>query len=348
MREHPPAVSPDELQPLRELTMRVGSDPLLTQASTGNSSAKLDGILWIKASGKWMADALCDDIFVPVDLAEAVTQCLRQGVDPSERYPGASVETAMHAVLPHRVVLHVHCVNTIAWAVRHEAPLQLERQLQGIRWRWIPYVASGLPLSREIERALSTRPDCNVLVLGNHGLVIGGDDAGTVEDVLAEVKQRLAISPRQAHPADYAALLELCQDSCWDLPDDDAVHALGTDSISQAILAGGLLYPCQAIFSDSSAPDLFHPIPCPDPGAPWQSRYRGRPFLIVEGRGVVVARSMAPPELAMLSGLAQVVQRLDGAAPLRYLTEAEVAGLFSQAAGHYRELASAGHAGGGR
>ena len=143
MREHTPVASQAELQPLLELTQRVGSDPLLTQASTGNSSAKLDGVLWIKASGKWMADALRDDILIPLDLAEVVRECLRQGVDPAERYPSASLETAMHAVLPHRVVLHVHCVNTIAWAVRNDAPIQLQRRLEGLRWQWIPYVAVG-------------------------------------------------------------------------------------------------------------------------------------------------------------------------------------------------------------
>ena len=49
-----------ELTPLLELSARVGQNPLLTQASTGNASMKLDDRLWIKASGKWMADALCD------------------------------------------------------------------------------------------------------------------------------------------------------------------------------------------------------------------------------------------------------------------------------------------------
>src|SRR5882672_9780028 len=120
MREHAAVASQAELQPLLELTQRVGRDPLLTQASTGNSSAKLDGVLWIKASGRWMADAMRDDIFVPLDLAELLTQCLRRDLDPTERYPSASLETAMHAVLPHRVVFHVHCVNTIAWAVRND------------------------------------------------------------------------------------------------------------------------------------------------------------------------------------------------------------------------------------
>ena len=332
MREHGQVASQAELQPLLELMHRVGSDPLLTQASTGNISAKLDGVLWIKASGRWMADALRDDILIPLDLAEVVTECLRKGVDPGERYPSASLETAMHAALPHRVVLHVHCVNSIAWALRSDAPVQLQRRLEGLRWQWIPYIASGLPLSRELERC----PDADIFVLGNHGLVIGGEDAKSVEDLLTEVKRRLAIPPRQAHPADYAALMEISRDSRWDLPDDDGVHALGTDLISQAILAGGLLYPCQAIFSDSRTPELFRAIPCDDP-----DRYCNRPFLIIEGRGVVVSRSMAPAEHAMISGLAQVVQRLSASAPLRYLAAGEVAGISRQVAYRYRELASA-------
>jgi rhamnose utilization protein RhaD (predicted bifunctional aldolase and dehydrogenase) len=323
MNEHARVAVQAELQPLLELTQRVGSDPLLTQASTGNSSMKLDGVLWIKASGRWMADALRDDILIPLDLA-AVTECLAQGIDPTERYPCASLETAMHAALPHRMVLHVHCVNTIAWTVRKDAPIQLQSRLEGLRWQWVPYVASGLPLSRGIAYALSRRPDANIFVLGNHGLVIAGDDPETVEALLAEVKTRLAISPRAAHPADYAALLDFCEGSPWDLPDDDALHALGTDPTSQAILAGGLLYPCQAIF--------------------FGSPYANRPFLIVEGRGVLVSRSIGPAELAMLSGLAHVVQRLSASAPLRYLTEAEVAGLSSQVADRYRELASASRA----
>src|SRR5258707_6237334 len=172
-----------ELQALLKLTQRVGSDPLLTQASTGNISAKLNGVLWIKASGRWMADALRDDILIPLDLAEVVTECLRKGVDPGEQYPSASLETAMHAALPHRVVLHVHCVNTIAWAVRNDAPCQLQRRLEGLRWQWVPYTESGLPLSREIERALSACPDANLFVLGNHGLVVVGENAKSVEDL---------------------------------------------------------------------------------------------------------------------------------------------------------------------
>ena len=145
------------------------------------------------------------------------------------------------------------------------------------RWQWIPYVASGLPLSMEIERAQRACPDTNIFVLGNHGLVIAAEDTETVEALLTEVTARLAIPPRMSHPADYAVLMDMCDSSPWELPDDDALHALGTDPIARSILAGGMLYPCQAIFSWSSH------------GQP--------PFLIVEGSGLLVNKTLPPPNL---------------------------------------------------
>ena len=340
MRENTSPASHIELARLRQLTARIGADPLLTQASTGNSSTKLDGVLWIKASGKWMVDAMDEDILIPLDLTEVVSECLQQGVDPASRYPGASIETAMHAVLPQRVVLHVHSVNTIAWAVRNDAAVQLQHQLDGLRWQWVSYVASGLPLSQAIEHSLFACPDTDIFVLGNHGLVIGGEDCNAVENILIELERRLAIYPRRAHPADYAALEELCQGSSWDLPDDDQVHALGTDATSQAILSGGLLYPCQAIFSNARTPDLFKPIPYPHSRDESLRQYCNRPFLIIGGRGVLISRAMTPAELAMISGLAQIVQRVNASTSLRYLSEAEVATSCNMTGSRYRELAN--------
>ena len=331
-----------DLGGLLELAGRVGRNPLLTQASTGNISMKLEGALWIKASGKWMADATGGKILIPLDLAGARAS-IRQNLDPADLYPNASIETAMHVTLPHRVVLHVHSVNAIAWAVREDAIAQLEPRLDGLRWQWIPYVTSGLPLARQIERALSARPETDVLVLGNHGLVLGGEDCQSTSQLLAEIEQRLAIPAREAHPADYALLAELAADSAWDLPDDDAIHALATDPVSRKLLKGGFLYPCQAMFSDARTPELFHAVLARDAMRGLQD-YAGRPFLMVKELGVVISRVMTPAEIAMLSGLAQVVQRIGPSAPLRYLSESEVAESASTAAYRYRELANASRA----
>jgi len=332
------ATSQGELRRLRELSARIGNDPLLAQASTGNSSIKLDDVLWIKASGKWMADAIREDIMIPLDLVD-VREHVKQKVDPADRYYGASIETAMHAVLPHRVALHVHCVNTIAWAVRQDAPVQLQRQMQGLPWQWIPYTPSGLPLAQAIEKALSAFPHTDVLILGNHGLVLGGDDCSAVEDILFEVQRRLAISPRKACPTDFAVLAEIADGSSWDLPDDNEVHSLATDPISREVLSGGLLYPYQSIVSPSDTPTLFHSVPCPGPKNQWMSRYCSRPFLIIDGCGVVFSRSMSNAQRAMMSGLARVVQRISSSVPIRYLADEEIAG-SSVIASRYRELTS--------
>ena len=131
--------------------------------------------------------------------------------------------------------------------------------------------------------------------------------------------------------------------SSWDLPIDDEVHALGTDAISRAVLSGGLLYPCQSIFSNSSTPGPFRSVPCPDPRDRWESRYCIRPFLIIEGCGVIVKRTITPVERAMISGLARVTQRISSSSLLRYLTEAEVANSSSLIAPRYREFAKASH-----
>ena len=72
-----------DLGPVLELAERVGRDPLLTQASTGNISIKAGGQLWVKASGKWLADAAGGGILIPLDLA-AVHASLWRNLDPAE------------------------------------------------------------------------------------------------------------------------------------------------------------------------------------------------------------------------------------------------------------------------
>ena len=143
-----------ELGCLRQLSVRAGSNPLLVQASNGNTSIKPEGILWIKGSGKWLARANQEEKLIPIELAEA-KETVEQGGKIAQRQISKngmrpSIETAMHAVLPHRVVIHVHSINTIAWAIRSDGIEELTARLRGLQWQWIPYAASGIPLAREI------------------------------------------------------------------------------------------------------------------------------------------------------------------------------------------------------
>ncbi len=271
---------------------------------------------------------------MPVDL-EWARDCCRRNVDPAKTCTRAvenplqpSIETALHVIVPHRVVIHVHSVNVIAWAVRQDGPACLEERLDGLRWRWIPYVPSGLPLAAEVEQALSEAPDTEVLVLGNHGLVVGGPSCARAEALLWEVERRVALTARRAPKADYAALHQIANGgSDWRLADNVTVHALATDSLSAEILAGGLLYPCQAIFSSSNPAALYCAVAGHRLLPPAGNRYHGRPFLIVEQSGVLTHPVVSPAESAILTGLAQVIRRIPEYAAVRYLTEQEIADL---------------------
>ena len=55
-----------EFEALRQLSARIGADPLLVQGAGGNTSVKEGGVLWIKASGKWLSGAARGHMFVPV------------------------------------------------------------------------------------------------------------------------------------------------------------------------------------------------------------------------------------------------------------------------------------------
>ena len=326
----------DDIVSLLELSARIGRNPLLTQASTGNVSVKDDQLLWVKASGTWLAHADRQDILTPVDL-DSAREAVKRGVDPAKplinpihSHTPPSVETALHVVLPHRIVIHLHSVNVIGWAVRQDGPACLAERLSGLRWRWIPYVRSGLPLATAVEHAVCEAPETEVLILANHGLVVGARNCSQAEALLWEVERRVAMTPRPVRKPDLTALGRIAADSDWRLPVNVTIHALATDPESTRILSGGILYPCQALFSNSDPASLYRAVP-PALLRSEEAHHRGRPFLIVQGRGILAQPDLSAAEAATLKGLAQVIRRIPEYAAVRYLTEHEIAELDMQA-----------------
>ncbi len=334
-----------EIEALLEFSSRIGKDPSLVQASSGNTSVKIDETLWIKASGKWLADANRQQILVPVQLAKA-RERFREGAPLTQHDASSkrahlrpSVETFMHAVLPQRVVVHVHSVNTIAWAVRSDAPLQLAERLCGLPWEWIPYATSGLSLAREIQSARERSPGADVFVLGNHGLVVCGEDCDSVEDLLFEVEWRLTVTPRFAPPPRRDLRQNLQALSGWRLAQSESLQALGTDVTSRRIMQRGVLYPCQGLFLGRTLPH----IRCSRCGSEMRDQIRkmgeSHPFVIVEGGGVLISDRITAAEWATLDGFARVLRRIDESASLRYLTDEEVDSMLAADGHHYRTLA---------
>ena len=333
-----------EMAALRELSARVGLEPLLVQASNGNTSIKENETLWIKASGRWLANAAREELFLGVDLA-AAQEALYTGAEivplPAGRKASSrdlsddlrpSIETPMHAAIPHRVVIHVHSINAISWAIRLDGPDQVADRLAGLRWQWIPYAASGNPLAREIAKAAACAPETDVFILGSHGLVVCGKDCDSTEKLLRDVDWRLAVPPRKFAKPDLESLNAIARFPGWQFPEVQSLHALGTDPRCREILQGGVLYPCQAIFLGQTMPFLPARI-AQSKFAEWLAAQDSVPlFVAIEGIGVMVNDKVTSAERATLRALAEVVLRSAHSAPLRYLDPAEVADVLQQGA----------------
>ncbi|WP_407180989.1 class II aldolase/adducin family protein [Bradyrhizobium sp. STM 3562] len=335
-----------ELQALRDFSARIGADLLLTQAAGGNTSLKEGDTLWIKASGTWLAHARERDIMVPVRMApllDAIANALPEAEqaqlfvladqNPSGLRP--SIETTVHALMPHRVVAHVHCVDTIALAVREDAMPILQGRLRGLNWVYVPYRRPGLPLALGIAEHRRDRPD--VIILGNHGLVIGAETVADAEALLAHVKMLLKQDARPAPAGNEEALSKLAGNN-YRLPADTAAHAVAMDTGSTAIAIGGSLYPDHVIFLGMGSVAARAAETADDVVA----RLGMAPVeILFPGKGVLMRRDATSSADAMARCLADVAARVPEGAPLRYLTSEENLELTDWDAEKYRQSVDA-------
>lgn len=329
------------LESLRLLSARIGRDLNLVQAGGGNTSWKDGDTLWVKASGKWLIRAAEEEMFLPAPLS-----AILQGVAEDRDYTAAhstasgeslrpSVETTMHAVLPHPVAIHVHSVNTIAWAVRPDGAEALRAPLNGLRWEWIPYIHPGLPLARRIQETLESKPD--VLILGNHGLVVGGEDCESAESLLADVERRLDLKPRAGPAFDPGALAQLAKETAWRPAPDAEVHILALDDLARRTAAAGTMYPDHCVYLGPAAATLEPGESIEDAMARYRARYGSDPVvLFAAGKGVLVSSEFTRAARELLICLARVAARIDSRVTVRYLEDWQVDKLRNWDAEKYR------------
>lgn len=325
------------------LSARLGRDPHLVQGGGGNTSFKRGDDFWVKASGTWLAQADTRAIFVRMPLS-AVRAAI-DGSDPETALAALapagglrpSIETSLHALLPHAVVAHVHSVNAIAWAARRDAEAALDRVLEGLAWAWVPYRRPGLPLTDAIRAALAaaeTTPD--VLLLGNHGLVVGGIDCAATEARLRDVEARLAL-PARALPAHDRPRLDAANDAGWIVPESPLAHAIGTDAVTCAIALRGALYPDHVVFLGERAArvDAARPLSVALTEAA-RDGVAAPQFAVFPGAGLLHAPDLGDGARAMLDCLAEVGLRCGSTDALRHLDLDEVAALIGWEAEAYR------------
>ncbi|CEJ13756.1 short chain dehydrogenase [bacterium YEK0313] len=338
--------TPDILRPLADLSARLGADIALVQAAGGNTSLKTADTLWIKASGTWLAEALARPIFVPLDrqaLAAAVNgppADIDAGVAAARRGGGRllpSIETSLHALMPHRVVVHVHGVNTLAHAMLRDGRERVAARLAGLPFVWVPYVRPGAPLTVLVREALARAP-ADILILENHGPVVGADTEVQAERLMREVEARLALPPRPIPAPDLAALEELAAACGLQLPRGAEAHAAALDPHALALAARGAFYPDHVVFLGRSPQQAI------DAGdlRGWLDARRARgeadpSFVLVPRLGILANRALGDGGHELLRCLGLVLPRVPAEASVKALTAADENDLLDWDAEKYRQ-----------
>jgi rhamnose utilization protein RhaD (predicted bifunctional aldolase and dehydrogenase)/NAD(P)-dependent dehydrogenase (short-subunit alcohol dehydrogenase family) len=176
----------------------LGRDATLVLHGGGNTSVKVrernvlgeeEEILYVKGSG-WDLETIQVEGFVPVRMAhllklakvdalsdpqmvnELASQVTRAGA------PAPSVETILHAVLPHKFVDHTHADAVLAITNTASGEARI-REIYGAEVLILPYVMPGFDLAKACARKFETeaKPSTIGMVLMNHGIFSFGATA---------------------------------------------------------------------------------------------------------------------------------------------------------------------------
>jgi rhamnose utilization protein RhaD (predicted bifunctional aldolase and dehydrogenase) len=214
------------LETLTRFSNKFGSDGELVLAGGGNTSAKEDGVLYVKGSGTSLATITADG-FVKMDRsllsrmlkkeypagdrereAEALKELMAVRL-PSEMSKRPSVETLLHNLFPQRYVLHLHpaIVNGLTCAKNGENEA---KRLFGEDVLWIGlckpgYVLSKLCCEKMEDYKTKNGRDVSVMLLQNHGIFVAADSETELEAKLntvigtlkAQLKETPDMSPQQ-------------------------------------------------------------------------------------------------------------------------------------------------------
>jgi rhamnose utilization protein RhaD (predicted bifunctional aldolase and dehydrogenase)/NAD(P)-dependent dehydrogenase (short-subunit alcohol dehydrogenase family) len=182
---------------LRVYTSRLlGGDRQLVLHGGGNTSVKtrladLGGedcdVLCVKGSG-WDMGSIEPEGLPAVRIApllrlrqrdtlsdeEMVRQQRANLLDPAS--PNPSVETLLHAFLPHKYIDHTHSTAVLSLADQPDGD-DLCRAVYGGRMGLVPYIMPGFALAKAAAEAFERDPTVEGLILLKHGIFTFGDSA---------------------------------------------------------------------------------------------------------------------------------------------------------------------------
>jgi rhamnose utilization protein RhaD (predicted bifunctional aldolase and dehydrogenase) len=182
---------------VKNLCVELGKNPLIVQGAGGNISWKDNNILWVKASGTWLCDAKKKNIFVPTNLDEILDSVNKNDFDKkpvvtnnSKLRP--SIETILHALMPHRVVVHLHAVDALSYLVRNDCEVLL-REILSTEYSYeiVKYCKPGRELAENVYKKIHSNKNIDIIFLMNHGLVVGADNTIAAKKLIFKLINKL-------------------------------------------------------------------------------------------------------------------------------------------------------------
>jgi rhamnulose-1-phosphate aldolase/alcohol dehydrogenase len=189
----------------------LGADKRITNYGGGNTSAKVIArdpftgeateVLWVKGSGGDLGSIALDGfatlymdklmrlktlyrgLAYEDEMVDYLLHCTF-GLNPR----AASIDTPLHAYLPHRHIDHMHpdAVIAIAAAARSR---ELTAEIYGDEIGWLPWQRPGYDLGLKLEALARAHPHYVGVVLGGHGLFTWADDARTCYETTLRIIQ---------------------------------------------------------------------------------------------------------------------------------------------------------------
>jgi rhamnulose-1-phosphate aldolase/alcohol dehydrogenase len=195
---------------LRVYTTRLlGGDPKLVLHGGGNTSVKtrmkdLLGqdveVMCVKGSG-WDMGSI-EPPGLPAVRLEPLRPLMKLGALSDEdmvnyqrlnlmdaKAPNPSVETLLHAFLPHKFVDHTHSTSVLALTDQPEGEA-LARETFGERMAYVPYCIPGFALAKSVGEIYAKNPSVEGLILLRHGIFTFAEDARSAYELMIEMVTR--------------------------------------------------------------------------------------------------------------------------------------------------------------
>jgi rhamnose utilization protein RhaD (predicted bifunctional aldolase and dehydrogenase) len=321
---------------------QIGADPLLVHGAGGNVSWKDGDVLWVKASGMWLVDAQLKDIFVPVNLAHLHDALAKRdfSVKPEVHSNSGlrpSIETLLHALMPQKVVVHLHAVEILAHLVQVTARQRIKSLVaDSVEWIYIDYFKPGADLARAVSEKLTTRPDANVVFMGNHGAVIGGrsvdDVVATLHTLTSKLKAQRLLSVPETSPVTRQS--DFFARGYIPCADKEVGLLARRDDLINRLRHEWALYPDHVVFLGAK-PAIFE---AKSSQLDLDEIVRNKPPFIFSCRdGVYENPVVTPAQKCQLRCYFDVVSRLGGEEKLSTLSDLQVSELLDWDAEKYRK-----------